>query len=261
MSRTVDLLIVGAGPAGMSAAIRARAAGLDVLVIDEQASPGGQIWRGAEAADRNGRARVLGAAYGAGLAVVRRFRASGAAYEPGTKLWHLEPGLRAFLSRAGAAASVQSRALLLATGAQERPVPFPGWTLPGVMTVGAAQILLKASGQIPAEPVWIAGCGPLPLLFAAQLLRAGGRLAGFLDTTERGRHRAAASMLAGALAHAPADLLKGLSWLAARRRAKLIRHVIRIEALGTDGVEGVRYHTSGGARRRCGRGCCSCMRG
>ena len=79
--------------------------------------------------------------------------------------------------------------MLLAIGAQERPVPFPGWTLPGVLTVGASQILLKAAAQVPERPVWIAGCGPLPLLYAAQLLRAGGDIAGFLDTAPPGNRR------------------------------------------------------------------------
>lgn len=70
------------------------------------------------------------------------------------------------MTRKDAAFSVDTGALLLAAGAQESPVPFPGCTLPRVMTFGARQIMLKSSGQIPAEPVWIAGSGPLPLLYA-----------------------------------------------------------------------------------------------
>lgn len=72
--------------------------------------------------------------------------------------------------------------MLLSNGAQERPVPFEGWTLPGVMTVGAAQILLKSGGMLPEGKVWIAGAGPLPLLYATQFLNLGGRIAGYLDT-------------------------------------------------------------------------------
>jgi NADPH-dependent 2,4-dienoyl-CoA reductase/sulfur reductase-like enzyme len=245
VSRRVDLLIVGAGPAGMSAAVMARRYGLDVLVVDEQPEPGGQIWRGVESVGGTTRAAILGKAYAEGLAVVGRFRASGVRYEPRTQVWQVESGPRAFMTRNGVASSVKAGALLLATGAQERPVPFPGWTLPGVMTIGAAQILLKSPGQIPAEPVWIAGNGPLAFLYATQLLQAGGQIAGFLDTTP---HSAVAlPKLAAALFNAPGDLLKGLGWIAAlRRRVRYVRHVTEIEAVGHESLEHLRYVTADG---------------
>lgn len=247
MSRHVDLLIVGAGPAGMSAAIVAKRHDLRVLVVDEQPLPGGQIWRNIENLAGTPRAGLLGKAYGEGAAVVGRFRASGADYEPGTQLWHVEAGARAFLRRDGAASSARADCVLLATGAQERPAPFPGWTLPGVMTVGAAQIVLKSSGQIPSGPVWIAGCGPLLLLYAVQLLQAGGQIAGLLDTTPPGRSREAIATLPAALFGAPGDLLKGLSWIARlRRQVPYVRHVAEIEAIGEGALERIRYVTVDG---------------
>ncbi|PWC31054.1 NAD(P)/FAD-dependent oxidoreductase [Azospirillum sp. TSO35-2] len=247
MSRRVDLLIVGAGPAGLSAAVMARRHGLDVLVVDEQPAPGGQIWRNIEAVSGTPRAAILGKAYGDGIDVVRRFRTSGARYEPGTRVWQVEPGPRAYMTRNGTASCIEAGCLLLATGAQERPAPFPGWTLPGVMTVGAAQIALKSSGQIPSGPVWIAGCGPLPLLYAAQLLKAGGRIAGFLDTTPPGRMTAALPKLSAAAFAVPFDLLKGMGWLAAvRRRVPYVPRVTEIEAIGGDAVERLRYVTADG---------------
>lgn len=246
MRRRVDVLIVGAGPAGMSAAIVARRYGLDVLVVDEQAAPGGQIWRGVEAAAGTRRAAILGKSYEEGLAVVSRFRASAVAYEPETQVWQVEPGPRAFMTRHGTTSSIDAGCLLLATGAQERPAPFPGWTLPGVMTVGAAQIVLKASGQIPAEPVWIAGNGPLALLYATQLLKSGGRIAGFLST-QSSRTAAEVPKLAAAAFSAPGELLKGLGWIAAlRRRVPYVRHVTEIEAIGGEGLERLRYITADG---------------
>lgn len=151
MTRHVELLIVGAGPAGMSVVIAAKRHGLDVLVVDEQASPGGQIWRNVENATGRPWAAALGKSYADGAEVARRFRASAVAYEPQTQVWQLEAG-RAFLKRGGVATSIDADYLLLATGAQERPAPFPGWTLPGVMTVGAAQIVMKSSGQIRPRP-------------------------------------------------------------------------------------------------------------
>jgi NADPH-dependent 2,4-dienoyl-CoA reductase/sulfur reductase-like enzyme len=244
---SVDVLIVGAGPAGMAAAVAARRFGLDVMVVDDQPAPGGQIWRAIEAASGTSRAAVLGESYSAGLPSAQAFRASGASYEPRTQLWHIEPGFRAFLSREGRSWTLQARAVVLATGAQERPVPFPGWTLPGVLTVGAAQILLKSSGQVPDKPVWVAGSGPLPLLYLSQLLQAGGKVAGYLDTTPPGRLRSALPHLPKAL-RAAGDLWKGLAWkIALRGRGiSVIKHVVDVEAMGREQVEAIRYRTADG---------------
>jgi NADPH-dependent 2,4-dienoyl-CoA reductase/sulfur reductase-like enzyme len=244
MSRT-DLLIVGGGPAGMSAAIRARGLGLAVTVIDDQPSPGGQIWRSVELTTR--RDGILGPAYVEGRAVADAFRACGAIYRAGAQLWQVEPGFTAFLTLDGQAEAINASALVFATGAQERPVPFAGWTLPGVLTVGAAQILLKNAGEIPIGPVWIAGSGPLPMLYAVQLLRAGGKLAGYLDTTPRGQWRSALRHLPSAL-RTWGDLAKGVGWMAKLRAGGMpfIGGVDRMEALGADRIEAVRFRTRRG---------------
>ena len=230
----------------MSAAITARRHGLEVMVVDDQPTPGGQIWRSVENASR--RDDILGPSYVEGRTVAEAFRASGVDYKSAAQLWQLEPGFRASLSQDGQAQIVEARTVMFCTGAQERPVPFPGWTLPGVLTVGAAQILLKNSGQIPAGPVWVAGSGPLPLLYLVQLLRAGGEVAGFLDTTPAGQWRAALRHLPRAL-RASGDLAKGLSWSAALRRSRtqIVRGVSEIEALGDGRIEALRYRTKRGA--------------
>ena len=242
----LDLLIVGAGPAGMAAAVAARRLGLDVMVIDDQPAPGGQIWRSIETSAR--RDEILGPSYVEGRAAAEAFRASDATYRPQTQLWRIEPGFRAFVSRGRQAQVIEAKAVILATGAQERPVPFPGWTLPGVLTVGAAQILLKNAGQIPTGPVWVAGSGPLPLLYAVQLLRARGQVAGYLDTTPIGQWRAALRHAPGAL-RAASDLVKGLGWTATLRASKtpIVRGVVEFEALGGERIEALRYRTSTGA--------------
>lgn len=228
MSGQVDLAVIGAGPAGMRAAVEARAAGLSVLVVDEQPAPGGQIWRGVEAQAGGPAGAVLGGAYRAGLAAVAAFRASGCDYRPATQLWSIEPldeGFRLFLKSAGRAFSRPVRRVLLATGAQERPTPFPGWTLPGVMTVGAGQILLKTSAVVPDRPVWIAGTGPLVLLYMVQLLAGGGQVAGWLDTAPRGRiwGNRRALVRGAASGTGLAMLAKGAAWQARLWRAGVRR--------------------------------------
>jgi len=247
---SVDLLIIGAGPAGMAAAIEARRHGVDVLVIDDQPEPGGQIWRSVETVAAEPRGVLLGKTYQAGKASAEAFRASGARYEPSTQLWQIEPGFRAFVTRDRQASVIQAKSVILATGAQERPVPFPGWTLPGVLTVGAAQILLKTSGQIPDRPVWIAGSGPLPLLYMVQLLRSGGKIAGYLDTTPQGRRRAALPHLVKAFG-AAGDLLKGIAWWGILRKAgvPIIKNVAGIEAIGAERIEAIRYRTRDGQEK------------
>jgi NADPH-dependent 2,4-dienoyl-CoA reductase/sulfur reductase-like enzyme len=251
MMREFDVAIVGAGPAGMSAAIRLRANGLSVLVVDEQAAPGGQIWRGVETMAATPAGALLGDEYRAGARLAAAFRQCGAVYEPHTQVWQIEPGWHVYMSCAGQAGVARAGQVLLATGAQERPAPFPGWTLPGVLTVGAAQILLKTSRQVPAQPVWIAGSGPLVLLYMAQLLRAGGRIAGWLDTAPAGAWRRALPFLPDALARA-GEVRKGLDWLRAVRRAgvRRIRDVRSLRALGQGRLEHIEYTTGNGRTTR-----------
>lgn len=245
--REYDLLVVGAGPAGMSAAVRARTLGLTVLVVDDQPGPGGQIWRAIETVSATPAGALLGEEYRSGADLAQAFRASGADYDTDMQVWQIEPGWNVYMSRTQQAQVVRAGHVLLATGAQERPMPFPGWTLPGVITVGAAQILLKTSRQIPADPVWVAGSGPLPLLYMTQLLRAGGRVAGWLDTTPAGAWKRALPYLMGA---APGwrDIAKGLGWLRALRRAgvPIVRNVTQLRARGGARIESIEYRTGKG---------------
>ncbi|MCV6905821.1 MAG: FAD-dependent oxidoreductase [Achromobacter xylosoxidans] len=250
MKREFDVVVIGAGPAGMSAAIGLRAHGLTVLVVDEQPAPGGQIWRAVEAVAATPTGRLLGDEYRAGAGLAERFRACGAFYEPDTQVWQIEPDWHVYMTRQGRAEVVRAGRVVLALGAQERPAPFPGWTLPGVLTVGAAQILLKTSRQVPAEPVWVAGSGPLPLLYMAQLLRAGGRIAGWLDTSPPGGWRRALPWLGDALS-AWGEVSKGLAWLREIRAAgvKRVRGVTALRALGDGRLREIEY-TAGGVTKR-----------
>ncbi|UUZ77773.1 FAD-dependent oxidoreductase [Polaromonas sp. P1(28)-13] len=242
MTREFDVVVIGAGPAGMSAAIGLRGQGLSVLVVDEQPAPGGQIWRAVEAVAPTPTGTLLGDEYRAGAGLAGRFRGCGAFYEPQTQVWQIEPGWHVYMTRDGRAEVVRANHVVLALGAQERPAPFPGWTLPGVLTVGAGQILLKTSRQVPSEPVWVAGSGPLPLLYMAQLLRAGGKIAGWLDTSPTGGWRRALPWAGAALA-GWGEISKGLAWLLEIRAAgvKHVRGVTAVRALGDGHLQEVEY--------------------
>lgn len=249
-----DLLVVGAGPAGLAAATLAAGLGVDTVLLDEQPAPGGQIYRAittTPVTDKN----ILGEDYWHGASLVGPFKQSGARYVPGATVWavaehtapHPDKGFEVAYSVAGEARVVHARRLLLATGAQERPFPIPGWTLPGVITAGAAQILLKTSGVVPADRTVLAGSGPLLYLVAWQYLNAGVKIDALLETTPSGRMGQAMSKVWGFL-RSP-YLGKGLKLLRAVKAAvPIVKGVTSLEALGDGKLQSVRY-TAGGVTK------------
>ncbi len=237
----IDFLVIGAGPAGMAAAALATEFGLDTLIVDEQDAPGGQIYRGIERAEPgNG----LGAEYFAGIPLATALRRSAAAFLPGAAVWHIDPDGTVSLISAGVSRTVRARRILVATGAIERPVPIPGWALPGVMTAGAAQIMLKTAGLVPSGRAVLAGQGPLLWLVAAQLARAGAPPSLILETTPHANHHAAARLLPRALWPGRRALAKGLGLIREVRRADIpiVRRVTGLSALGRDKVERVAWN-------------------
>lgn len=243
-----DVAIIGSGPSGMSAAVRLSAMGVSVVVLDEQPEPGGQIWRGTERNSGSPMSAALGADYEKGKALVATFRGADIDYQPNTQVWQIEEGWSLYTTRKGETHRTQARIILLANGAQERPAPFHGWTLPGVMTVGAAQILLKSGGMLPQGNVWIAGAGPLPLLYATQLLDLGGCVAGYLDTSK--------PMRLAALRHLPQawrdlpNLIKGYRWQQnLKRTGSYVGGVSDLFAAGDDRLENVGWTSAGRPHR------------
>jgi NADPH-dependent 2,4-dienoyl-CoA reductase/sulfur reductase-like enzyme len=243
---TVDVAVVGAGPAGLAAATETAARGLRVALLDEQASPGGQIYRAITTTPVR-RRDILGPDYWHGEALVQKFLWSGARYVPGTTVWAVtrtDSGFELGLSKDSAAQLLQARHVILATGAQERPFPIRGWTLPGVMTAGAAQILLKSAGLGPDATTVLAGSGPLLYLIAAQFAAAGARIECLLDTTPPGRWREALRQAPEFLASP--YLAKGWTLLrAARKKTRVINGVENLAAIGDGKLERVRF-TRGG---------------
>lgn len=214
-----DVVVVGAGPAGLSAAIEARHWGLSVAVLDEQPATGGQIYRNVDAAGPKLRA-ILGDDYVAGAALTRTFAQSGAQHIAGASVWNVGRDRKINYLRDGVSHVVEGRSIVLASGAMERPFPIPGWTLPGVMGAGAAQILIKSAGALPREPAVLAGCGPLLYLLAVQYLQAGIELKAVVHTTQRADFLRALPHLAGAL-RGWRDLRKGMEMLRQLRRHRV----------------------------------------
>jgi NADPH-dependent 2,4-dienoyl-CoA reductase/sulfur reductase-like enzyme len=238
-----DVAVIGAGPAGLAAGALAGRAGLATIVLDENPGPGGQVYRSITSTPLRG-PRVLGADYWRGLELVRELDSSVAQLVSGVVVWSVSRDLEIGISLAGSARMLSAGRIILATGALERPFPIPGWTLPGVMTAGGGQTLLKSSGLTPQGRVVLAGSGPLLWLFAAQLLNAGGRIDAILDTTPRRNVLRALPYLPGFLLSP--YLAKGLSLLSqVRRKVRIVRGVTRLAAIGDDKVREVVFVAGG----------------
>lgn len=174
-----DLVIIGAGPAGMAAALQVAEARLSVVVIDEQARAGGQIFRRPPTASGVAHGTYRPYAWARDLIerfenhplIDARFRATAFGI-----LRTDDGGAELAVSDARGGQRIAARRLLIATGAYDMPVAFPGWTLPGVMTAGAVQSLLKSQKLLAARRIVIAGSHPIQLILAAQLLEAGADL-------------------------------------------------------------------------------------
>lgn len=216
-----DLAIIGAGPAGMAAAAQAAEFGLSVTVLDEQPCAGGQIYRDVDRASSL-RGKILGADYTAGTRLTEGLRQSGVEHITGAVVWAIEDMFRISYTRNGRGAQLKADRIVLATGALERPMPVPGWTLPGVMTAGAGQILLKQSGVVALGAVLV-GAGPLLYLIAAQMVRAGTPPVAMIETQTLGNMFRALRHVGGALRGWP-YMVKGLKMLAEIKRAKVPRY-------------------------------------
>ncbi len=208
------VVIVGAGPAGVRAAETLVGQGLRPVVIDEAPASGGQIYRRPPPAHRRS-ARAL---YGFEARKARRLHAAfdalaGAVdYRPETLAWNVANGAVHTL-RDGRYEAIAYDRLIIATGAYDRVLPFPGWTLPGAFTLGGAQIALKHQGCAVGRRIVFAGTGPLLYLVAWQYAKAGAEVAMALDSAPA----AARWRMLGALAAGPGRLAKGAWYLAALR--------------------------------------------
>jgi NADPH-dependent 2,4-dienoyl-CoA reductase/sulfur reductase-like enzyme len=247
MAEHVPLLIVGGGPAGLAAADTALAHGEAVTLLDEQPGPGGQIYRNIAEADE-GQRKILGPDYVQGESLLAVLERDGLDYRPGATVWEVTPDRTVNFTQGGKARAVSADRIIVATGAMERPMPFPGWTLPGVMTCGAAQIMLKTGG-IVAEGAVLAGSGPLLLLIAAQMLAAGARIEAIVETTPTRNYMAALPHLPRAL-RAADYLRKGIAMTAALRRAGIpwYKGAHGLQAIGADRVEALRFTAGGNPR-------------
>lgn len=197
-----DVGIVGAGPAGMAAATRLAEAGLSVVVLDEGTRPGGQIFRQLPPGLQNDGVMAEPPSHDHGHHLIEAFEARQVQYVAGATVWDAQPGALWF-EHEGESKLLRCQRMLLAPGAYDRCVPFPGWTLPGVMTAGALQVMVRGFGVVPGKRALVVGSGPLLLPTVTSLLGAGVEVVAALEASSPWRSLRA---------------FPGIAWNAARRR-------------------------------------------
>jgi NADPH-dependent 2,4-dienoyl-CoA reductase/sulfur reductase-like enzyme len=241
------LAVIGAGPAGLAATLSAAARGVRVVLLDSAAEPGGQFYRQPVSALGARRPQALHHHWRtwerlrAGLAA--HLAAGRVSHLKDHHVWCVERESVSFTAQAllgpeqREPAAVRADGVVLATGGYEKVLPFPGWTLPGVITAGGAQAMLKGGLVLPGRTAVVAGTGPLLLPVATGLAAAGATVAALVDSADpRGFVRRSR-----ALASQPAKLVEGAGYA-----AELLRHRIRVtlrhtvvEAHGDDRLEAV----------------------
>ncbi len=180
--REIELAIIGAGPAGISAAIEAAKSNVPVTLIDENPKLGGEIYRQLTVPFVVTDEKQLGKDYIQGKKLIGELEQYRQRIEliEDAPVWGIFDKEVAFLHK-GKNEGLKPQELILAEGAYDRPMPFPGWTLPGIFTAGGALRMVKTERVLPGERIFLAGTGPLQLVLATQLVRAGAEVVSILE--------------------------------------------------------------------------------
>ena len=216
---SIEIAVVGSGPAGLAAAIEARSCGAHVTLIDENQRPGGQLFKQIHKffGSQEHRAGVRG--YSIGKQLLRDCRRFEVDVMLETVVWGIFEGNLLGLAGKSGSSIMKADRIILATGASENPLAFPGWTLPGVMGAGAVQTLMNVHRVLPGRQALMVGSGNVGLIVAYQLLQAGAQVQAVLE---------AAPQMSGYFVHAAKLRRSGVPILTSHTVA---------EARGTDGVE------------------------
>lgn len=237
--RRVDLAVIGAGPAGVAAAVTAAGHGLKVTLLDESPSIGGQVLT---KAGPGLEISTPGPSIQRGLVLVEKLQRLPVEILNETVVWGIQGTSIAFAGPGGSD-QIAARAVVIATGAREYVPPFPGWTLPGVMTLGGAQHLIKRFSTLPGRSILIAGSGPLMWALAAATLEIGGRVRAILDASQLSNWLPALLQVT-AIRDRIALALRYFRLIGAHRVPyRFLRDPLK--ALGTDGLENI---SAGGIR-------------
>ncbi len=237
----VDVAIIGSGPAGLAASIELAESGLSVVILDEYYRPGGRLL-GQRYEDPNAPERERNwDGMKVASELVEQARKRQVEIRCGVTVWSISPGWKIELGGADEK-TVHAKAVLLATGAAERALPMPGWTLPGVVSVGAAQTFTNLHHVAIGKRVMVVGVDPLAISVALEMKRAGVNVVGVAMaprstmTEKLSSPSHALSQLAEAADLAPNPLLRLMGRLAGGRLGKMAVHALRWPLLQIEGI-------------------------
>jgi NADPH-dependent 2,4-dienoyl-CoA reductase/sulfur reductase-like enzyme len=226
MKRRFDVLVIGAGPAGLAAAHAAATHGVSVGVVDDNPQAGGQIWRGGPAQQADARASELWHAL---------VNAPNVSLLPQCRVLCPLDGKRLLAQLPAGAIELDYGKLVIATGARELLLPFPGWTLPGVMGAGGLQALAKGGYPVAGKRVIVAGSGPLLLAVAATLRQQGAHVAAIIEQAAWPR----LARFALGLMATPAKVTQALQLACRLRDVPYLRDSYVLSAHGVDALRSV----------------------
>lgn len=236
VERRCDALVVGSGPAGMAMAIKLASANVNTIVVDERPDPGGQFYKQNIVSRAHGHPQQPDSQFRDGAALISSFLNSGVEVIYGATVWaafhESHECIEICASTNDESLTIIARQLVLANGAYESAPAFPGWTLPGTMSTGAVQSLVRAYSVSPGRRVLIAGNGPLNLQLACELTQRNIEVVAIAESAAQFFPRRWQSSV-GAILSSPALTLRGLSYLnSLRKRAVKIyhgHHIMRAE--------------------------------
>ena len=236
--REVQIAVVGGGPAGLGAALEAANAGAEVVLVDEYPTLGGQYYKQVPEAFSVKNLKSEGSQFAEGVELVERVKSSSVEFFPGTLVWSILADGTLGLYREERTEELRAKKLILAPGAQEVPVAFPGWTLPGVMMGGAAQSLLVTQRVLPGRRVVLAGAGPLQLKVASQLVDAGAEVVEILEASSK--PPVSMENALRSLGHW-GKMREGMTYWMKLKKARVPYHQshVPVRALGTEQLEAV----------------------
>jgi len=233
--RTCQVLVIGAGPGGLAGAEAVAEAGASVVLVDERPGPGGQFFKQLATSHGFRSPAARDAQFAQGARLIEKVRDLGVEVVSQATVWggfrDGENGVTVGVYQDRKAWLFRAQQTIIATGAYERPVPLPGWTLPGFMTTGAVQTLARSDRVAPGRRILVAGNGPLNLQVACELLRGGARVLAVVEAADAPIRRWRAG--ARALWHGPGLVRQGLEYLRLLKQRGvpvLYRHaLIRLE--------------------------------
>jgi NADPH-dependent 2,4-dienoyl-CoA reductase/sulfur reductase-like enzyme len=236
-----DVVVIGAGPAGMAAAVAASDSGASVALIDDNPSAGGQIWRGEAGKTHDSAAATW----------FERLSKSAVKVIRGARVFHIDGPIDSRMDGGALAAetaqgilSVSYGKLILATGARERVLPFPGWTLPNVFGAGGLQALMKTGLEVAGKRIVIAGTGPLLFAVASYARKCGANVAAICEQTTLKKM----ARFAAATALVPGKIPEALGFLWDLRAIPHLKNCWPVAAIGKDRIERVRLVHNGRTR-------------